>query len=39
MTDTIATPQMRRALDSMCDTIANEKEYLSELDGAKVRPS
>ncbi len=34
MTDTITTPQMRRALDAMCDTIENEKEYLSELDGA-----
>lgn len=34
MTDTITTPQMRHALDAMCDTIENEKEYLSELDGA-----
>jgi len=34
MTDTITTPQMRRALAAMCDTIENEKEYLSELDGA-----
>jgi len=34
MTGTITTPQMRRALDAMCDTIENEKEYLSELDGA-----
>ena len=34
MTDTITTPQMLRALDAMCDTIENEKEYLSELDGA-----
>ena len=34
MTDTITTPQMLRALESMCDTIENEKEYLSELDGA-----
>ena len=34
MTDTITTPQMLRALVSMCDTIENEKEYLSELDGA-----
>jgi dihydroxyacetone kinase-like protein len=25
---------MLRALESMCDTIENEKEYLSELDGA-----
>ena len=34
MTDTITTPQMRRALAAMCDVIENEKEYLSELDGA-----
>ena len=34
MPDTITTPQMLRALESMCDTIENEKEYLSELDGA-----
>jgi len=34
MTDTITTPQMLKALESMCDTIENEKEYLSELDGA-----
>ncbi len=34
MTDTISTTQMLRALESMCDTIENEKEYLSELDGA-----
>ena len=34
MTDTITTPQMWRALEAMCDTIENEKEYLSELDGA-----
>jgi len=34
VTDTITTPQMLRALESMCDTIENEKEYLSELDGA-----
>jgi len=34
MTDTITTPQMRRALAAMCDAIENEKEYLSELDGA-----
>ncbi len=34
MTDTITTPQMRHALDAMCDTIENEKDYLSELDGA-----
>ena len=34
MTETITTPQMLRALESMCNTIENEKEYLSELDGA-----
>ena len=34
MTETISTPKMLKALDSMCDTIENEKEYLSELDGA-----
>ena len=34
MTDTITTPQMLKALDSMCDTIEDQKEYLSELDGA-----
>ena len=34
MTDTISTPQMLRALESMCDIIENEKEYLSDLDGA-----
>ncbi len=34
MTDTITTQQMLQALNSMCDTIENEKEYLSELDGA-----
>jgi dihydroxyacetone kinase-like protein len=34
MTDTITTPQMLQALQNMCDTIENEKEYLSELDGA-----
>ena len=34
MTDTITTRQMLQALNSMCDTIENEKEYLSELDGA-----
>jgi dihydroxyacetone kinase-like protein len=34
MTETITTPQMLRALESMCDTIEDEKEYLSELDGA-----
>ncbi len=34
MTDTINTSQMLKALESMCDTIENEKDYLSELDGA-----
>ena len=34
MTDTINTVQMLKALESMCDTIENEKDYLSELDGA-----
>jgi dihydroxyacetone kinase-like protein len=34
MTETITTSQMLRALESMCDTIEDEKEYLSELDGA-----
>jgi phosphoenolpyruvate---glycerone phosphotransferase subunit DhaL len=34
MTATISTAQMLKALESMCDTIENEKEYLSELDGA-----
>ena len=34
MTDTITTAQMLQALKSMCDTIEDEKEYLSELDGA-----
>ncbi|MEJ2165234.1 MAG: dihydroxyacetone kinase subunit DhaL [Desulfobacterales bacterium] len=34
MTATITTRQMRRALENMCDAIENEKEYLSELDGA-----
>ena len=34
MPDTITTPQMLQALESMCDTIEKEKEYLSELDGA-----
>ncbi len=34
MTDTITTPQMLQALDIMCDIIEDEKEYLSELDGA-----
>jgi dihydroxyacetone kinase-like protein len=34
MTDTISTTQMLRALEAMCETIEDEKEYLSELDGA-----
>ena len=34
MIATISTAQMLKALESMCDTIENEKEYLSELDGA-----
>ena len=34
MPDTITTPQMLKALETMCDTIENEKDYLSELDGA-----
>ena len=34
MSEIITTPQMLKALESMCDTIENEKEYLSELDGA-----
>ena len=34
MTETITTPQMLKALQKMCDAIENEKEYLSELDGA-----
>ena len=34
MTETITTPQMLQALKTMCDTIEDEKEYLSELDGA-----
>ena len=34
MTDTISTIQMKTALEDLCDTIENEKEYLSELDGA-----
>ena len=34
MTETISTPQMLQALDTMCDTIEDQKEYLSELDGA-----
>jgi dihydroxyacetone kinase-like protein len=34
MTNTITTPQLLQALETMCDTIEDEKEYLSELDGA-----
>ena len=34
MTDTISTTQMHNALETMCDTIEAEKDYLSELDGA-----
>ena len=34
MTETISTPQMLQALETMCDIIEDEKEYLSELDGA-----
>jgi len=34
MTDTISTNQMQHALEGLCDTIEEEKEYLSELDGA-----
>ncbi len=34
MTETITTPRMLHALQTMCDTIEDEKEYLSELDGA-----
>ena len=34
MTETITTSQMLQALESLCDTIEDEKEYLSELDGA-----
>jgi len=34
MTETITTPQLLQALDTMCDTIEDQKEYLSELDGA-----
>ena len=34
MIETITTPQMLQALKIMCDTIEDEKEYLSELDGA-----
>jgi len=34
MRDTITTSQMLQALKNMCDTIEDEKDYLSELDGA-----
>jgi phosphoenolpyruvate---glycerone phosphotransferase subunit DhaL len=34
MTDIITTQQMLQSLETMCETIENEKEYLSELDGA-----
>lgn len=34
MGDTITTSQMLHALKNMCDTIEDEKDYLSELDGA-----
>ena len=34
MTDTITTSRMFRALEAMCDTIEDKKEYLSDLDGA-----
>jgi dihydroxyacetone kinase-like protein len=34
MTESITTSQMLKALEAMCDTIEDEKEYLSELDGA-----
>ncbi len=34
MTDTISTTQMKHALEDLCNTIENEKDYLSELDGA-----
>ena len=34
MTETITTSQMLHALKNMCDTIEDETEYLSELDGA-----
>ena len=34
MGDTITTAQMLQALKNMCDTIEDQKEYLSELDGA-----
>jgi len=34
MTDTLSTTQMQHALETLCDTIEDEKAYLSELDGA-----
>jgi dihydroxyacetone kinase-like protein len=34
MSETIATNQIQRALESMCTTIESNKDYLSELDGA-----
>jgi dihydroxyacetone kinase-like protein len=34
MPETISTSQILRALQTMCDTIEDQKEYLSELDGA-----
>jgi len=34
MPETITTTQVLRALEAMCDTIEDQKEYLSELDGA-----
>jgi len=34
MPETITTPRMLKALETICDTIEDEKEYLSELDGA-----
>ena len=34
MPNTITTSQMQQALLDMCDTIEDQKEYLSELDGA-----
>lgn len=34
MIETISTTLMLQALESMCDTIEDEKDYLSDLDGA-----
>ena len=34
MVDVITSAQMHKAIEYMCDTIEQEKEYLSELDGA-----